>query len=397
VHGGLQSIAAPDAPSAEKWRDGAARCAWEGAGIIPHPEWISMLHWVHRLVLVGVAASLSPAAASAAVAIDFVPVGSPGNAADPQTGRGAVAYPFAIGRTEVTNAQYVEFLNAKAASDPLLLWNPNMMLEAGGGIDRSGEDGRYRYAAKPGHGNQPVTWVSWYDAARFANWLHNGQGAGDTERGAYTFTEHAPNPQRVIEREPGARVFLPSRDEWYKAAVFDPSKPGGPGYWDYPTRTDAVPYSAPPPGTAAPNPANVANFFKNDGMANGYDNGLAVTGRPESGPGEELLTDAGAYPLSASAFGTLDQAGNVYEWDEGFRPSPNRVFRGISGGNLASDAQGISSDPLPIDNNAFTEIGSIGFRVATLPEPAAGMALLGGAVMFLKRRRNVVLVSRRRK
>jgi hypothetical protein len=141
----------------------------------------------------------------------------------------------------------------------------------------------------------------------------------------------------------------------------------------------------------------VANFFKNDGVANGYDNGFAVTGRPESGPGEELLTDAGAYPLAASAFATLDQAGNVYEWDEGFRPSPNRVFRGISGGNLASDAQGISSDPLPIDKNAFTEIGSIGFRVAAVPEPGAAMTGAVAGVMLLARRRKVVLDSRRRK
>ena len=28
--------------------------------------------------------------------------------------------------------------------------------------------------------------MSWYDAARFTNWLHNGQGSGSTETGAYT-------------------------------------------------------------------------------------------------------------------------------------------------------------------------------------------------------------------
>ncbi len=48
-----------------------------------------------------------------AATIDTVPIGNPGNAGEvqPQGTFGAVGYNYRIGRTEVTNAQYVEFLN----------------------------------------------------------------------------------------------------------------------------------------------------------------------------------------------------------------------------------------------------------------------------------------------
>jgi formylglycine-generating enzyme required for sulfatase activity len=61
-----------------------------------------------------------------AVTIDWVTVGLPGNMADEQTGFGAVDYTYRISKYEVTNAQYVEFLNAVAASDPNGLYNSEM-------------------------------------------------------------------------------------------------------------------------------------------------------------------------------------------------------------------------------------------------------------------------------
>ena len=133
-----------------------------------------------------VLATLAPSAL--AVTIPTVPVGNAGNAGEAQSQGtfGAVAYDYRIGTTEVTNAQYAEFLNAKAASDPLGLYNTNMDSDARAGITRSGSSGSYAYAVKPNMGDKPVNYVSWYDAIRFANWLHNGQGTGDTETGAYT-------------------------------------------------------------------------------------------------------------------------------------------------------------------------------------------------------------------
>ena len=67
---------------------------------------------------------------------------------------GGVTYDYRIGTTEVTNAQYAAFLNAKAASDPLALYNTSMGSDARGGITRSGVSGSYTYATKTEHGRQ---------------------------------------------------------------------------------------------------------------------------------------------------------------------------------------------------------------------------------------------------
>ena len=105
--------------------------------------------------------------------------------------------------------------------------------------------------------------VSWYDSIRFANWLHNGQGSGDTENGAYTLLGGTPTPSNgnSITRNAGAKWWLPSEDEWYKAAYHKNDGVTG-NYWDYPTSTDAVPYSDQPPGSGAPDPSNTANFYQ---------------------------------------------------------------------------------------------------------------------------------------
>ena len=91
-----------------------------------------------------------------------------------------------------------------------------------------------------------------------------------------------------VIRKPGALAFLPSEDEWYKAAYY---KGGGTnaGYWDYPTQSDNAPAAEAPPGT------NTTNGSANYGWAVGD------------------LTDVGAYTYkpSDSAYDTLDQGGNV--------------------------------------------------------------------------------------
>src|SRR5262245_56769281 len=72
--------------------------------------------------------SLGIASAASAVTMDWTFVGNPGNTCDPtsQGCFGAVGYDYYSGTYEVTNAQYVEFLNAKAAADPLGLYTPDM-------------------------------------------------------------------------------------------------------------------------------------------------------------------------------------------------------------------------------------------------------------------------------
>ena len=89
--------------------------------------------------------SLLIGSSASAVTMAWTPIGNPCNASD-NNGWGAVGYAYSIGTYEVTNAQYAEFLNAKAASDPLGLYHPNMGSIASGfrgGIARSGVDGSY--------------------------------------------------------------------------------------------------------------------------------------------------------------------------------------------------------------------------------------------------------------
>ena len=159
-----------------------------------------------------------------AVTFDWVTVGNPSNPND-STGEGQVDYTYKIARNEVTNAQYVEFLNAVAATDTFGLYNELMGSTAWGGITRSGLSGSYIYSIRddaigqgPGGGdftyaNKPVVYVSFYDAMRFVNWLQNGQmtgaqGIGTTEDGAYTISNELDEV-----RSANARFFIPSGDE----------------------------------------------------------------------------------------------------------------------------------------------------------------------------------------
>ena len=171
------------------------------------------------------------APAARAVTIDTVPVGNAGNANDPATGSvyGGVAYNYYVGKTEVTVGQYAEFLNAVAGTDTYGLYNASMGTDLSiDGIARSGVSGNYTYTVI-GSTNHPVTYVSWGDAARFSNWLHNGQPNGPqnvntTEGGAYTLngaiTDAALNS---VSRNAGAQWFIPTYNEWYKGAYYQPA------------------------------------------------------------------------------------------------------------------------------------------------------------------------------
>jgi hypothetical protein len=128
--------------------------------------------------------------------MEFVVVDNPANPADLVTKSGQVDYIFKIGKYQVTNAQYSDFLNAIAVhSDPYGLYNVNMERGLFGGIKRTRRDGSYFYEPLEGYSDLPVVYVSWFDAARFCNWLHFGKPKlgesilgtteGNSETGAY--------------------------------------------------------------------------------------------------------------------------------------------------------------------------------------------------------------------
>src|SRR4029453_19079621 len=106
----------------------------------------------------------------------------------------------------------------------------------------------------------PVNHVSFYNALRFANWLQNGQGSGDTETGAYTLLGGTATPSNgtTVTRNAGATIFLPSEDEWYKAAYHNAAGLSAMDYFDYPAGSDTQTTCAfPPLGTS--NTANCQN------------------------------------------------------------------------------------------------------------------------------------------
>ena len=148
---------------------------------------------------------------------------------DGTTGYGGVGYDYSIARNDVTNSQYVEFLNAKDpdGANLLGLYNSNMSAFPLGGIifNVMASAGSHYHTSDAG--NHPVNDVTWYSAVRFANWMNNGQGNGDTETGSYSLGQLDSNGVPVdgfgITRSAAtAHVVLPSEDEWYKAAYYDP-------------------------------------------------------------------------------------------------------------------------------------------------------------------------------
>jgi formylglycine-generating enzyme required for sulfatase activity len=311
--------------------------------------------------------------ATAQVTIDWVTVGNAGNAAD-TTGYGAVGYNYAIGKYETTIAQYTVFLNAVAKSDPYGLYNPLMGTDPNSaGISRTGSLGNYSYSVIGSSGNRPITYVNWFDAARFTNWLHNGQGSGDTETGAYTLNGATSG---IITKNAGAQVWIPSENEWYKAAYYDPTKNGGAGgYWLHANRSN----------TMTSNNIGVA------GAANYFAEDFATTpGIATYSETQNYLTDVGAYGAnSASYYGTYDQGGNVWEWNDEVNLSLERGLRGASWYPTFDGANNLaSSNRYMIPEDIFDY--SIGFRVASVPEPSGlVLTMLIGAGFVCHRRRSL--------
>jgi sulfatase modifying factor 1 len=298
------------------------------------------------------------AADARAVTIAWVPVGNPGNS--PDTGvssLGAVNYSYSIGQFDVTVAQYVEFLNTKDASgaDPLGLYNnTGIAYSTYGQINfNAGNASGSKYSAMAGDANHPANYVTWYDAIRFANWLNNGQGNGDTETGSYTLLGGTPTPSNAasITRNAGVTVFLPNANEWEKAAYYDPRTPaqGGPpvsshNYWLYPTSSNTAPHATGP--TATPNSANY-----NDTVLN--------------------LTNVGAYTGTTSPYGAYDMGGDVSQWNEHLFIDGSRGHRGAS----FLDSSTAMQAPTSSGSDPATPGAIVGFRLVMLiPEPS-GLAL----------------------
>lgn len=321
------------------------------------------------------------------ITIDTVFVGDPGNLPQSASNRnhsvgdgdgfGQVNYSYHIGTYPVTNGQYAAFLNDVAGSDPHGLWNSQMGSTFHGGISRSGSSGNYTYGIREGEfgynggqsmANMPVNFVSFWDAARFTNWLTTG----DTETGVYNLGNVTNPTNNSITRDAMAwangGVAIASENEWFKAAYYNPATET---YALYATGSDSLPAAIPP---NSDNPNSVNRY------------GSISTGALSS------VSPVGSYTVADSAYGTFDQTGNVVEWNDAIY---NADERGVRGGGFSTtvaynlqSAAGYSSFPT-------TEYSYYGFRVASLseiPEPSTYAAIFGllglGFVLWRRKARN---------
>jgi len=316
--------------------------------------------------------------------LETVPVGDPGNAGElsgtgaggygPDQICGTVDYSYAIGKYEITAAQYTDFLNKVAATDDYGLYNTWMDGSYGCRIQRSGNSGSYTYSVASDWADRPVNCVSYWDCIRFANWLHNGQptgaqGPSTTEDGAYAINGYNGYDGRTIQRKADWKWAVTSEDEWYKAAYY---KGGGQeaGYWDYPTRSSTTPSIAGADGYT--DPGNHANY---------WDYGWTIGG-------PYYRTKVGEFENSASPYGTFDQGGNVFEWNEAIVfQDDTYAWRGVRGGSFNDyDYDLLASNRSWCDEPTY-EFTTIGFRVVqAVPEPSSllvlgsGLTLLAGAI-----------------
>jgi sulfatase modifying factor 1 len=332
-----------------------------------------------KSLALGLACLLAAPAGADQITYQMVTVGDPGNANDTGgSGIGRVDYSYQIGKYDVTIGQYTTFLNAV---DPTGTSTNGIfdVQTTGIGFNSGAADGsKFILFGSP---NLPATKISWFSAARFANWMTNGQGNGSTETGAYTL--NGATSGDVVAANPGAAFRLPTENEWYKAAYYSPNYGGSgvPGYYKYATQSDS------PPGNTVGGGANQANYY----------NGVySVTQSNVFDSNQVYLTDVGAFSNSPSFYGTFDQSGNVYQWHD--LDGTAGTYRGLRGGTW-NDVGGNTLTSSTYLNAYSPEYRGydVGFRLASpvaspVPEIdpnslGSVLALVLGSLGLLERRR----------
>jgi formylglycine-generating enzyme required for sulfatase activity len=244
-------------------------------------------------------------------------------------------------------------------------------------IDKATASGLTNVTAGYWAGLQPAAQMTWYEAAAFANWLNTSTG----HQAAYNLTQIAPDifgntwsmavwssgdawqaGGENLYRHKDAYYFLPSEDEWYKAA-YHKNDGVTANYWDYATGSNDSPAQL---------------------LAGGTTPGFAVYGRP-SGPPENVDNDGGLSP-----YGTRGQNGNILEWVESAFDGVNdsvSELRPVRGGFWQSGEHALRSSFRDSDNPA-TSNQADGFRVASVPEPSVAFTLTLGIAIILATRRH---------
>ncbi|MFM8497728.1 MAG: SUMF1/EgtB/PvdO family nonheme iron enzyme [Planctomycetia bacterium] len=300
-----------------------------------------------------------------------------------------------MGKYHFTNSQYTAFLNAidPAGTNPNFVYNESQGSNIRSGISfTTGNVSGAKYAVRPNMGDKPVNYVSWFDAARVSNWLHNGaQTYGSSNNtvsapqnnGAYTLGTATSGTAPA--KNAGAKFYIPTENEWYKAAYYNPTLSGGAGgYRLYGNGFDS--------GIAAVTADSTGNGSAGTGiMGSGTGNFANYSNRAVWNGQAGNVTTVGTNG-AASYYGAFDMSGNVSDWND-FDGMPGSS-RGIRGGYWNSLASGVSSAN-GVTDDPSGEISGIGFRLASpapVPEPSTyAMALAGiacgGFSMWRRRKR----------
>jgi sulfatase modifying factor 1 len=173
----------------------------------------------------------------------------------------------------------------------------------------------------------------------------------------------------IIAKNGGAKAWIPSDSEWYNAAYFDPTKNAGAGgYWQHANQSDSM-------TTNDIGVAGAANYYDGNGYA-------TYVGGSSWG-----ITDGGAYGANSdSYYGTNDQAGNVWEWNDAVISGISGPSRLLRGGAWTGNAAGLHASTRNT-NDPTNEDAVVGFRVASVPEPASLLlTMLAGGVLMIRRK-----------
>jgi len=291
-----------------------------------------------------------------AFTMEFVTIGNPGNVADTTGGSypiiyrspnpfGSVANAYNLGKYEVSR----DMIDKANSAGSLDITMSDMTSYGGNGM------------------NRPATGITWYEAAKFVNYLNTSKGS----TAAYKFdssgnfqlwssTDAGYNANNLF-RNSLAKFFLPSTDEWYKGAY---GSPGGTWY-DFPNSSDI-----PPTGVVGGTDANTSVYVG------------------QSGPSD--VNNAGGL----NAWGTMAQGGNVWEWMEtAFDGINNAAVENLElrGGAWNSFSVQLDASFRTSPPNASWEGFIGGFRVAStasIPEPSSlSLLSLGAVVVALNRKR----------
>ncbi|MBX3387556.1 MAG: SUMF1/EgtB/PvdO family nonheme iron enzyme [Phycisphaeraceae bacterium] len=300
-------------------------------------------------------------------------------------GRGTVNYEYRISKTEITTAQWAEFVNtfATQANFPITLFGrpsfTNSVPIWGAFQDPFYSGPGRRFVYHPNEADRPVFGIRWRWGAMYANWLHNDKSSDWSAvfGGAYDTTtwdsDGWPHTD-ALTHEPGARFWIPTLDEWLKAVYYDPHKNGQDqeGWWQWVNGSDEPPIPGLPGTPGATTSAGLPSMGVGD-------------------PNDPMRIRVGAYPDAQSPWGLLDTAGGASEWNEEPYNIPDFFFeRGYQGASAFNESNYVLLSHVSALGSSSLDLGSIQtIRLASaVPSPSVvwGACFLWLYCVALKRR-----------